>query len=180
VRPLLPLTLSAIALALAACGDESDATFDQQGFPFAFEYPHAFEEVDDVNIDSNLGASADQTAAIAIGDDDLILVERFTLNRAIDRSDLGAAKRQFDDLFRQIDPTVSSRASEVAGLPALTIDQVEIPSVEGGQSRFVALLDGDQEYLFNCQSTPDHREEIEQACDMALETLTLDDAAAAG
>jgi hypothetical protein len=31
--------------------------------------------------------------------------------------------------------------------------------------------------LTNCQSTPDHRDEIEQACDMALETLSLDDAA---
>jgi len=174
VRSLLPLALAAIALALAACGNESDKTFDQDGFPFKFTYPHAFEEVNDVNIDSSLGASADQTAAIAIGDNDLILVERFTLNRAIGRSELPAAKRQFDDLFRQIDPTVSSTVSEVAGLPALTIDQVDVPSVEGGQSRIVALLDGDQEYLFNCQSTPDNRDEIEQACDMALDTLTLD------
>ena len=126
MRSLLPLALAAIALALAACGNESDKTFDQDGFPFKFEYPHAFEEVNDVNFDSSLGASADQTAAIGIGDDDLILVQRFTLNRAIDRSELRAAKRQFDDLFRQIDPTVSAQASKVAGLPALTIDAVDV------------------------------------------------------
>ena len=180
MRSLLPPALAAIALALTACGDESDKTFDQQGFPLTFEYPHAFEEVSDVDVDTNLGAPADQSAAIAIGDNDLILVERFTLNRAVERSDLDAAKQQFEELFRQLDPTVSSRVSEVAGVPALTIDAVDIPSVEDGQSRFVALLDGDQEYLFNCQSTPEHREEIEQACDMALETLTLDDNAASG
>ena len=95
----------------------------------------------------------------------------------VDRSNLGAAKRQFDNLFRQLDPTVSAQASEVAGLPALTIDAVDIPSVAGGQSRFVAFFDGDQEYLLNCQSTPDNRDDIEQACDMALETLTLDGSA---
>ena len=57
------------------------------------------------------------------------------------------------------------------------IEEVAIPSVPDAQSRFVAFFDGNQEYLFNCQSTPEHREEIEQACDTALDTVKLDGAA---
>jgi hypothetical protein len=178
VRLLLSLALSAIALALAACGNESDATFAHEGFPFTFQYPHAFQEVDDLDVDSNLGAAPDQTAGIGIADDDLIVMQRFTLNVAIDRSNLSAAKPEFADLFREIDPTVSAQTSEVAGLPALSIDAVDVPSVEGGQSRYVAFFDDKQEYLFNCQSTPDNRDEIQGACDLALDTLTLDGAAA--
>ena len=48
-----------------------------------------------------------------------------------------------------------------------------IPSIEDGQSRLVFLFDGELEYQINCQSTPDGRDEVESACDEALETLTL-------
>jgi hypothetical protein len=177
VRLLLALALSAVALVLVACGSESEGTFEREGFPFTFQYPADFEQVEDVDIDTNLGASADEVAAILLTDDDLIALQRFTLRQAINPSNLGAVKQEFDRLFQQIDPTVDSQASEVAGLLALTIDQIDVPSVDGGQSRYVALFDGDREYLINCQSTPEHREEIEDACDMALDTLTLDEAA---
>ena len=177
MRVLLALALSAIALALVACGSESEGTFDHEGFPFTFEYPADFEPADDVDIDTNLGASADEVAAILLTDDDLIALQHFTLQQTINPSNLGAAKREFDRLFQQVDPNVDSQASKVAGIPALTIDQIDVPSIEDGQSRYVALLDGDQEYLINCQWTPAREEEIEQACDMALDTLTLDEAA---
>ena len=35
------------------------------------------------------------------------------------------------------------------------------------------LFEGDQEYLINCQSTPEGRPEIDAACDLMLETLTV-------
>ena len=43
MRLLLSVALSAIALALVACGSESDGTFDHEGFPFTFEYPADFD-----------------------------------------------------------------------------------------------------------------------------------------
>lgn len=41
---------------------------------------------------------------------------------------------------------------------------------EEGESRLVALFEGDQEYLLNCQSTPDEREQVDEACEQMLET----------
>ena len=48
-----------------------------------------------------------------------------------------------------------------------------MPSIEDGESRFTVLFDGDQEYLINCQSTPEHRDEVDEACDEALATLAV-------
>ena len=59
----------------------------------------------------------------------------------------------------------------MAGLPALTYAEVPVASVEGGQSRLVVVFDGRTEYLINCQSTPEKRSEINEACDLAVETL---------
>ena len=35
----------------------------------------------------------------------------------------------------------------------------------------MAVFDGDKEYFINCQSVPDGREELDEACDRAIETL---------
>ena len=175
VRLLRPLALVVLALGLASCGNESDGVFDVEGFPFTFEYPDEFEETEDVNFDTNLGASADQAAAVAIGENDLIALQRFTLNLAIDRSNLNLAKRELGALIQRLDPSASLSVVEIDGLPALTTGNLDVSTVEDGESRITALFDGDQEYVVNCQSTPDHRDEIAEACDLALETLTLEE-----
>jgi hypothetical protein len=56
-------------------------------------------------------------------------------------------------------------------------DEVDINANLGAspdQSAAIGISDDD---LISVQSTPDHRDEIEQACDMAVETLSLDHAA---
>ena len=35
----------------------------------------------------------------------------------------------------------------------------------------MAVFDGDKEYFINCQSVPDGREELDEACERAIETL---------
>lgn len=171
--PAASLLLALGALSLASCGNESDGVFDVEGFPFTFEYPDDFEETGDVSFDQQLGASADESAVVGIDDENGIALQRFTLEIAIDESNLNLAKREIDQLIQQVAPDASSQPSQIAGLPALTADKVSIPSVEGGESRLTFFFDGDQEYLINCQSTPDHRSEIDEACELALETLTL-------
>ena len=175
MKAAVPALSALAALAVAACGGESDGTFDRDGFPFTFSYPEGFEETDDVDIAQPVGAQAVENVAIGIGDHDLIVVQRFNLQVEITRSNLPAAKREFDALLRQIDPQASAtRAGQVAGVPALTASGVSISSVEDGLSDFTFLLDGDQEYVINCQSTPEHRTEIAEACDQAIDTLSFD------
>jgi hypothetical protein len=174
-RPVLVLVLGAV-LGLSACGGDdegSDGTFDRDEFPFTFEYPESFEESEDVTLDVSLGSQADATAAVGLDEDNAILVERFTLNRAVDESNLDVAKREIDALLKQVDPAATSEETEVAGLPALTFESLEIPSVEEGESRLAIVFDGDQEYYLNCQSTPAERAQVDEACDLALESFAL-------
>jgi hypothetical protein len=108
-----------------------------------------------------------------VDDDNLIVLQRFTLKVAIDQSNLDLIREQLTRLLDQVDPGTSLEPSKVAGLPALTGELQHVPSVEGGQSKLTFFFDGDQEYLINCQSTPSHRDEVTHACDLALTSLKL-------
>jgi hypothetical protein len=164
------------ALFFAACADEDDgggdATFEREGFPFTFEYPASFELAEDVTLAQTLGGESDEAVALGSDDDDGIVVERFTLNVEVDESNLDQAKQEFDQLFQQVDPSAETQPGEIAGLPSLSLDAIALPTPER-ESRITVLFDGDQEYLINCQSTPEGRPEIEAACDLVLETLTV-------
>ncbi len=175
------LTATAIAMmlaaaSLAACGgddEDSDQIFDREGFGFTFEYPDGFEETEDVTTDASLGGEADVSAGVALEEEDGIFAEQYTLNRAVDKSGLGSAKAELDRLLRSVTDGASAEQTEVAGLPALVYDEVDVQTIEGGQSRLNFIFDGDQEYLINCQSTRDGRDQVDDACDLALETFAL-------
>lgn len=181
IRCVTVLTLRshfAAALVLASalltgCGGESDGTFDRAEFPFTFSYPEEFEETEDVTVDQALGAAPDETAAVGLDDDNALLVQRFTLNVAIDESNLDLAKDEFDRLAQQVAPDAAFTQTRVAGLPALELEGVPVESAPDGVSRLTVIFDGDQEYFLNCQSTPEKRAEVEEACDLALETFEL-------
>jgi hypothetical protein len=177
LRSSLAALLILPVLALAACGDDDDdsggGTFDEEAFPFTFSYPDGFEVTEDVTVDQALGAQADETMAVGLDDENILLVQSFTLNIEIDESNLDLAKQEIDGLATQVDPDARSTKTTVAGLPALELGEIEVPTVEEGTSRLTVVFDGDQEYYLNCQSTPAHRDEIEEACDLALETFEL-------
>ena len=165
LRGILLSLLAASSFGLIACGgdegdDGGDGTFDREGFAFTFDYPEGVEETDEVTIDQALGAQPDETAAVSLDDENALLLQTFTLNVAIDESNLKLAKQEIDGLVGQADPGAASERTKVAGLPALTLDEVEIPSIEEGKSRLTVIFDGDQEYYVNCQYTPERAAEI--------------------
>jgi hypothetical protein len=174
---LLAATLATLgALALGACGDDDDSpvTFENEGFPFTFEYPGDWEESDDVSIDQSLGGASEETTAVALDDENGIVLQRYTLQKSVDENNLDLAQQEIEGLLTQVDPAAKSKTTEIAGLPALTVESLQVPSIDSGESRLVFLFDGDQEYLINCQSTEESRAEIADACDTAVRTLTLD------
>ncbi len=65
---------------------------------------------------------------------------------------------------------VPSRRVDFGGLPGYAY-RVKLGSPVGGLSRVYVLFDGQVEYFFNCQSTPETRAELNGACDEALRTL---------
>jgi hypothetical protein len=177
VRVALASLLVLGAIGLPVCDEAengSDGLFAREEFPFTFEYPDGFEEDEDVSIDAELGAEPEATAAVASGENNAILVQRFTLNFPIGESNLQLAEREFNRLLAYIDPEATFSRTRIAGLPALQTAVLDVPSIAGAESRLTVLFDGDREYFINCQWTGDGRAEVEQACEMALETFSLD------
>jgi len=171
IRALLLMAVLA-ALALVACGGEEDTRFEAKGFGITFDYPEGFDESDDVTINEQQGSEAKESRAVGLDEDNGIIVQRYSLQEKITKDNLDLAKAEFDALVAGLSPDAAKGVTtEVAGLPALRYDAVPVGSVEKGQSKLIVVFDGATEYLINCQSTPEKRSEINEACDQAVDTL---------
>jgi hypothetical protein len=118
------------------------------------------------------GDAADEAVAIVLDEDNGLIVERYTLNAEVSQAELGLVERELDGLIQQLDPEAAAgEEGNLAGFPSLIYAAVAVPELTNGGTRIIALFEGDQEYLLHCQSTPDGRDEIKQACDLAVDTL---------
>ena len=175
MRAALLLTL----VALAGCGSSGDgdgsARFEEDGFDITFEYPKEMNEADNVTIASGAGSSAKATAGIGYGEKgtkDVIIVQRYDLNLAINAKNLERAKAELDPLVARISPGAPrGKTGEVRGFPSIDYEGLEVRQIDGAETRLVALFDGDAEYLINCQSTPKRRADIDRACAQVLRTV---------
>ena len=175
MRRALLLTL----IALAGCGSSDDgdgsARFEEDGFDITFEYPDEMKKAGNVQIASGAGSAAKATAGVGYGEEDtkdVIIVQRYDLNRAIDEDNLDQAKTELDPLVAQIAPGApSGKTGETRGFPSIDYQDVEVRTIDGAETCLVALFDGDVEYLINCQSTPDRRADIAKACEQVLKTV---------
>ena len=92
-------------------------------------------------------------------------------NLSVDEDNIDQAKDELDGLISQLDSNASGTIGETAGLPSVTYEDVPLETPTDGESTLVAIFDGETEYLLNCQSTPDHRDEVQTGCDQALATV---------
>ncbi len=179
---MLRIALVAFALAaltLAACGGGDDEEsggdanrFEEAGFAISFEYPDGFEVSDDVTLTEQEGSQAQETKAVGLDSENGIIVQRYGLKTAIDAEKLDLAKEEFDRLVATLAPEAAEgKKTEVGGFPALSYPSVPVTEPANAESRLYVLFDGRTEYLINCQSTPNKRSEVEEACDLAVETL---------
>ena len=176
VRALLVISVALASVALAACGEDEPNRFDEQGFAITFEYPAGFEETDDVTLSEQRGSQAQKSRALGLDEDNGIIVQRYRLQRSIDSESLDLAKAEFDRLVSGLaSEAPEGEKTEVGGLPALRYSGVPVSSPADAESRLIVLFDGRTEYLINCQSTPEKRQEIEEACDLAADTLERKD-----
>jgi hypothetical protein len=110
---------------IAGCASDDDdseaATFARDTFPFTFEYPDEFEFTEDVSAEQQLGGdAADEAVAIAMDEDNGLIIERHTLNAEVSQADMGLVKRQLDGLIQQLDPDADGEEGNLAGFPSLT------------------------------------------------------------
>jgi hypothetical protein len=174
IRRLATLALVAAAVALGAgCGSDEPKTFDEDGFAITFEYPGNFERTTDVRTNRGVG-DAEESVALAMSEDNAIFVQRYGLNRTVTPELADAVKSELDEVLSRLAGTeVSGRRIDVGGAIAFRYEIERLQEPEDGRSTIVAVFDGDKEYFINCQSVPDGREELDEACAEAIDTLAL-------
>ena len=162
------VALGVIGLVLGV-GDEK---FDESEFGITFEYPRDLEETDDVSLTSQLGSGAEETRALALNENNALIVQKYRLNIDVNEGNLeSTVKPELDNLLGQVSAGAKSVRTDYGGLPALEFKSIKLTNPSNGTSRLVFLFDGRDEYELNCQWTPDEREKIQDACEKALDTL---------
>lgn len=187
LRDLTSMLAIGGVLALAGCGDDAEesgeapapapeetATFEPDGFGVSFEYPADFEEREDVELDRMAGAPPTATSAVGLEDTDLLVLARIELGTEVGPENLDEVRARADELFSELaGEDLEGDDLEVAGLPGVEYE-IALDEPAEAETRAVALFDGDVQYLLNCQSTPELRERIEDACELALETFEVE------
>ena len=64
-----------------------------------------------------------------------------------------------------------AKRTKVGGLIAFQYDDLAVTPPVDGESDLTFVFDGDVQYQLNCQSTPTHRDRMDEACDLAVDTL---------
>jgi hypothetical protein len=181
-------SLAAAGALLSGCGNDGEdateaagspdaasrptKTFTDSDFDITFQYPAGLDVRDDVSFGDTTGSTGPEASAGAkLGPEDFFAVQRFALNTAVTEDNLEQFIPEADAVFGELaGEEVTAEQLEVGGLPAL---HYEFGPTEpnGGATRATLVFDGDTEYLFTCKSTEAHSDEINGACDVALETL---------
>jgi hypothetical protein len=165
--------LVCLALAIAGCGssDEEVERFDEQGYGITFEYPGELERTEDVSLSESAGEAQD-TLALALSEQSGIFVQRYRLRERVTEENLDAARREFERLLSRLTGgRVEGETLDVGELPALRYEIEDLETPPDGRSTIVIVLDDRTEYFLNCQSVPDDRAELQDACRQMIETL---------
>ncbi len=145
--------------------------FEQHGFQITFDYPQAMKSTTKLVFGATAGSTDTGRAAVGIDRDNVILVTRYDLRRPVTGANIGAVKPEVDGVIRRlVGHPVDGARMDAGGLPGYRY-RVALGAPEGGVSRLFVLFDRKVEYFFNCQSTPESRATIDNACNLALRTL---------
>jgi hypothetical protein len=145
--------------------------FNDPAFAITFYYPKNLKFADNPSIAKVAGgAGSTEARALALDNDNLILVRRLSLNAKITSSNVDSIRGELERAVKSLGASVSSSKKVMyAGLPGYTYDfDLTEPAREG--HRLTSLFDGRVQYNVNCQYTT-QRARVLAACREALDTL---------
>ena len=188
-RTLVAIVALALLVAGAGCGGDGgdggggaggggtgasdEETFSHEEFAITFKYPGNFEQGRVSEVAESAGGEPEAQTALAIDEANAIFLAKYDVNAEVTKENIDSFVPQVDQVVQQLTGTpASGRTVEVAGLPAIRYDDLDLRTPPQGQSRLVFVFDGNIEYLVNCQSTPEEREAVTRGCDRVLTTMS--------
>ena len=174
MRRVTMLVAGAVVLALgvAACGGGSGgARVTGIGFGITFNMPKQFAIAGSVDIGVSAGAQPAARIAVGIDNDNLIIFSRYDLRITVTKDKLSMVKAEVDKVIAQLaHKPVNGREVEYGGMPGYEY-LIALRTPVNGVSRMAVLFDNKIEYLVNCQSTPNHRDDVDSGCQTVLGSL---------
>ena len=160
-----------LALGASGCGGSGGGRYEETGFDITFEIPAGFHVGHDIRVSRSAGATPADRAAVAIDEDNLIVVQRYNLNATITATNLAKFKSEVDKVITSLaGKKVSGHEVTYGNLPGYEY-VISISQPAKGESRLAVLFDRATEYLVNCQSTPAQRDKIEKGCRTVLDSI---------
>lgn len=168
----------ALAVVIAGCGGASesgtgvgDKTFSDHRFALTFSYPDILtpEEVSDVAFSNG---EAEARAALALDTHNAVVLSKYTINLPVTSTNIAAVAPQFDEAVAEaVGRPVRGEITDVGGLPAVRYGAIPIEQPAQGESQLLFVFDQRDEYQLNCQSTPEERTRLNEACARVMATL---------
>ena len=174
------MVLAVALVAMVGCGgdggggsDQATVTFEDERFGITFDYPDDFRLGEVTDVVRTAGGSSTDSRGLGIDDDNAIFLSRYELSTVVSEDNLDDVQTELDGVVRElVGADVTGRRAKVGGLIAFRYDNLDVTPPVDGQSDLLFVFDGDVQYQLNCQSTPKHRSRMDEACDLARETLS--------
>ncbi len=167
-------TAVAVSMVLAACGGPS--TYSGDGV--TFQYPHGWKTV---IAPGTTPGSAGPTSRVGVGVDAANLVIMVSTHLAQPSGPQDTVKAE-ESVLQSLSDGAKQRGATVQGPTAdhlgaldgfgLTITGLTSGGVTVG-GRVIVAMNGNVEYLLNCQATADHAEEIGAGCAQVVDSFTV-------
>lgn len=181
---LLAVTLLVVfALAvMSGCGgsDDEEKQFSTKTYPFSFTYPEGWTV--SRSAEFTFGTSGDDERSVSVAlklPFDQVTISQYKLSTTLKPGE-NADQAQVDRVVRRLTRRAKGSRSdgttvEYGGLKGYQYT-VEFPG-QGDTTltnRLTFLFSGDDEFLINCQSSPEMADALDAGCDQILDSLKFD------
>ena len=163
-----PCAALVVAVGLPACGGTH--TFSNSAMSISFRYPSGLRAGKLASIGRHAGASAPAKALNGVDRDNILLIERFTLEIPTTQANLPKLRQAVDRVVSALlGGQLSGLPTTFNGLPGVSYR--DSSSGDGTTSQLNYVFVAGAAYELDCQWTAKHESEIKHACAQMKATI---------
>lgn len=169
----------AIGMVASGCGGSDETTFSTPTYPFSFTYPADWKLTRNAAFNYGSGAGERSVSVSYKVPHDQVTITQYELKKTLPKG-VNGNRKEVDAIVAKLTVEANGTASEGevvehGGIPGYSY-VVEYTAPDGKllRNQLVFLFKAKDEFQVNCQSTDENREQLEQGCNLVLDTLKFD------